>query len=73
MSLMYDKGDICFACDYCPEVLNTRTGAFAGARNQLVREGWAAVKDHTNDTWKHKCRDCQDALFKHADKNAGKQ
>lgn len=50
------SGKILFECDSCDEVLNTETGDFDDARDQLNREGWRARK--ICDVWLHGCPDC---------------
>jgi len=50
------RGKILFECDSCDEVLNTETGDFDDARDQLNRDGWKARK--IGDIWLHGCPDC---------------
>ena len=51
------KGDICFECDGCAEILDTQTSNFDAALNRMRREGWKAMK--TGEDWFHYCQRCK--------------
>lgn len=60
MSLEREKGTrhVQFACDGCPEALDTETDDFGEARAAMKRAGWTTTK--VGSDWLHHCRDCSE-------------
>lgn len=50
------KGNIIFECDTCADTLDTGTGSFDAALNQLRRDGWRAQL--VAGEWVHWCQKC---------------